>query len=175
MLRKIISIILISISTIILFYNDKDISNKQEIIDNIIEEKNQNRIYDGYINITKMNYNLLIKKGSYKEVLDNNLVLMISKKEIFNNEYSNIILAGHNNKYVFNSLYKLNINDEIIISDFYNIYSYKVYKIEKINIKNKEILDNVYDKRILTLITCTNNNQIRYVVKCKYNHTISHN
>ena len=43
MLRKIISIILISISTIILFYNDKNISNKQEIIDNIIEDKNQNK------------------------------------------------------------------------------------------------------------------------------------
>ena len=100
---------------------------------------------------------------------------MISNKETLESEYGNIILAGHNNKYVFSNLYKLNKDDEIIVSDFNYEYLFKVYDISKVNIKNKSILDNVYDKKILTLITCTNNNQIRYVVTAKYIHTISHN
>ena len=100
---------------------------------------------------------------------------MISNKETLESEYGNIILAGHNNKYVFSNLYKLNIGDEIIVGDFNYEYLFKVYDISKVNIKNKSILDNVYDKKILTLITCTSNNQIRYVVTAKYIHTISHN
>ena len=71
--------------------------------------------------------------------------------------------------------YKLNKDDEIIVSDFNYEYLFKVYDISKVNIKNKNILDNVYDKKILTLITCTSNNQIRYVVTAKYIHTIPWN
>ena len=174
MLKKVISIIMISISIIILFYNNKQINDKNSSIDEILEDK-INIKYDGYILIPSLNYKQLIKKGEYNEVLDNNLVLMISDKKVINNKYGNIILAGHNNKYVFNILYKLKDNDEIIISDFNNEYSYTVYKIMTVNIKDTYILDNVYDDKILTLITCTNNNQKRLVVICKLNHTISHN
>ena len=83
-------------------------------------------------------------------------------------KYGNIILSGHNNKYVFSNLYKLYIGDEIIISDFKNEYKYKIYEIKYINIKDKYILDNIYDKKILTLITCTNNTQKRFVVRGEY-------
>ena len=59
MSKKIISIIMISISIIILFYNYKDLKNNEEIIDNIIEEKGKN-IYDGYLYIPKLNYRNVI-------------------------------------------------------------------------------------------------------------------
>ena len=98
---------------------------------------------------------------------------MISDKSIINKEYGNIILAGHNNKYVFSNLYKLDIGDEIILNDFTNKYIFKVYETKYINIKDKTVLDNVYNEKIITLITCTNNNQTRYVVRGY--HTISHN
>ena len=138
-----------------------------------IEKNNINRKYDGYISFKNKKW--LIKHGDYNEILNQNLVLMISNKETLESEYGNIILAGHNNKYVFSNLYKLNIGDEIIVGDFNYEYLFKVYDISKVNIKNKSILDNVYDNKILTLITCTSNNQIRYVVTAKYIHTISHN
>ena len=172
MLRKLISIIMISISIIILFYNYMDIDDKQDRIDNILNTRIKRKYY-GYIFFPKLNHKNLISEE--KDSLDKNLVQMISKEETFNNDKGNIILAGHNNKYVFSNIYRLSINDEIIISDFNNTYSYIIYETKYINIKDKSILDNIYDKKILTLITCTNNNQIRFIIRGKYNHIISHN
>lgn len=171
MLKKVISIIMISISIIILFYTLEKEKENKIIIDNIIQKKG-NRIYDGYIYIPKLNYKNVI---SINNVLDENKIYMLSDKSIINKEYGNIILSGHNNRYVFSNIYKLYIGDEVIISDFENKYSYIIYEIKYVNVKDKSVLDNVYDKRILTLITCTNNTQTRFIVKGKYNHTISHN
>ena len=173
MLKKIVSLIIITISSFFIINNFKEVKDYDDNVDLLIEKNNINRKYDGYISFKNKKW--LIKYGDYNEILNQNLVLMISNKETLESEYGNIILAGHNNKYVFSNLYKLNINDDIIVSDFNYEYLFKVYDISKVNIKNKSILDNVYDKKILTLITCTSNNQIRYVVTAKYIHTISHN
>lgn len=173
MLKKIVSLIIITISSFFLINNFKEVKDYDDNVDLLIEKNNINRKYDGYISFKNKKW--LIRYGDYNEILNQNLVLMISNKETLESEYGNIILAGHNNKYVFSNLYKLNKDDEIIVSDFNYEYLFKVYDISKVNIKNKSILDNVYDKKILTLITCTSNNQIRYVVTAKYIHTISHN
>lgn len=173
MLKKIVSLILITISSFFIINNFKEVKDYNNNVDLLIEKNNINRKYDGYISFKNKKW--LIKNGDYNEILNQNLVLMISNKETLESKYGNIILAGHNNKYVFSNLYKLNKDDEIIVSDFNYEYLFKVYDISKVNIKNKSILDNVYDKKILTLITCTSNNQIRYVVTAKYIHTISHN
>ncbi len=173
MLKKIVSLILITISSFFIINNFKEVKDYDDNVDLLIEKNNINRKYAGYISFKNKKW--LIKYGDYNEILNQNLVLMISNKETLESEYGNIILAGHNNKYVFSNLYKLNKDDEIIVSDFNYEYLFKVYDISKVNIKNKSILDNVYDKKILTLITCTSNNQIRYVVTAKYIHTISHN
>lgn len=173
MLKKIVSLILITISSFFIINNFKEVKDYDDNVDLLIEKNNINRKYDGYISFKNKKW--LIKNGDYNEILNQNLVLMISNKETLESEYGNIILAGHNNKYVFSNLYKLNKDDEIIVSDFNYEYLFKVYDISKVNIKNKSILDNVYDKKILTLITCTSNNQIRYVVTAKYIHIISHN
>mgnify|MGYP000715348751 FL=1 len=173
MLKKIVSLILITISSFFIINNFKEVKDYDDNVDLLIEKNNINRKYDGYISFKNKKW--LIKYGDYNEILNQNLVLMISNKETLESKYGNIILAGHNNKYVFSNLYKLNKDDEIIVSDFNYEYLFKVYDISKVNIKNKSILDNVYDKKILTLITCTSNNQIRYVVTAKYIHTISHN
>lgn len=173
MLKKIVSLIIITISSFFIINNFKEVKDYDDNVDLLIEKNNINRKYDGYISFKNKKW--LIRYGDYNEILNQNLVLMISNKETLESEYGNIILAGHNNKYVFSNLYKLNKDDEIIVSDFNYEYLFKVYDISKVNIKNKSILDNVYDKKILTLITCTSNNQIRYVVTAKYIHTISHN
>lgn len=173
MLKKIVSLIIITISSFFIINNFKEVKDYDDNVDLLIEKNNINRKYDGYISFKNKKW--LIKNGDYNEILNQNLVLMISNKETLESKYGNIILAGHNNKYVFSNLYKLNKDDEIIVSDFNYEYLFKVYDISKVNIKNKSILDNVYDKKILTLITCTSNNQIRYVVTAKYIHTISHN
>ena len=55
MLRKGISIILIITSVIILFYDKKKIDDNNEKINNIIDDKKLNSIYDGYIYAMKQN------------------------------------------------------------------------------------------------------------------------
>lgn len=175
MLRKLISIVFIFIAIFIFFYNYNEDINREIKVDTIISTNNVDRKYDGYFVIEKLKYKGLIKSGESDKILDSNLILMMSDKSLFNKEVGNIILAGHNNKYVFSKLYKLDIGDEIIISDFNKEYVYTVENLDYVNIKNISVLDNVYDKKILTLITCTSDNQIRYVVRAKYNHIISHN
>ena len=112
-----------------------------------------------------MNYSGLIKKGDSKTILDSNYILFLENGSNINEEIGNIVLAGHNNKYVFSILYKLNISDEIIIYDENNKYIFQIYEIKTINITDTYILDNVYDKKIITLITCTNDNQKRYILR----------
>lgn len=173
MLRKIISVIFILSAILILIYDIKEVSDYEKKVDSILREDNIDRKYIGYISY--LDKQLLIKTGDNNEILNSNLVLMMSSKKLIKNDTGNIILAGHNNKYVFSSLYNLKKDDTVIISDFDNDYIYIVKNIDYVNIKNKDILDNVYDEKILTLITCTTNNQVRYVITCKYSHTISHN
>ena len=135
MLKKIVSLILITISSFFIINNFKEVKDYDDNVDLLIEKNNINRKYDGYISFKNKKW--LIKYGDYNEILNQNLVLMISNKETLESEYGNIILAGHNNKYVFSNLYKLNKDDEIIVSDFNYEYLFKVYDISKVNIKNK--------------------------------------
>ena len=133
MLKKIVSLILITISSFFIINNFKEVKDYNNNVDLLIEKNNINRKYDGYISFKNKKW--LIKYGDYNEILNQNLVLMISNKETLESEYGNIILAGHNNKYVFSNLYKLNKDDEIIVSDFNYEYLFKVYDISKVNIR----------------------------------------
>ena len=137
MLKKIVSLILITISSFFIINNFKEVKDYDDNVDLLIEKNNINRKYDGYISFKNKKW--LIKNGDYNEILNQNLVLMISNKETLESKYGNIILAGHNNKYVFSNLYKLNKDDEITVSDFNYEYLFKVYDISKVNIKNKSI------------------------------------
>ena len=129
-------------------------------IDNVITGKKEKSIYEGYIYIPKFGYKNLIKKN--ESALDENLVEMPEySDEIGGN---NIILAGHNNKYVFHKIYYLEKGDEIILSDFLSDYKYTVDKIKYIYVND---YDSLYNDDSITLMTCTDNNQERYIVVAK--------
>lgn len=158
MLKRIIKIFLVLSSFVFLIPVAKEIKLKDKI-DNIVISKEKG-IYKGYIYIPKFDYKNVIKKDS--SALDENLVLMTN----FSDEIgeSSIVLAGHNNRYVFNKIYYLNIGDEIIISNESKDYKYIVNKTKYIKVDDYDSLNN---KDSLTLITCTNNNQERYIVIAK--------
>lgn len=158
MLKRIIKIFLVLSSFVFLIPVAKEIKLKDKI-DNIVISKEKG-IYKGYIYIPKFEYKNVIKKDS--SALDENLVLMTN----FSDEIgeSSIVLAGHNNRYVFNKIYYLNIGDEIIISNESKDYKYIVNKTKYIKVDDYDSLNN---KDSLTLITCTNNNQERYIVIAK--------
>lgn len=158
MLKRIIKVLLV-LSLFILFIPSYNKYTFEMKVDEIILTKEKS-IYEGYIYIPKFNYKNLIKKGD--DALDENYVSM-HKLSSDIGENKNIILSGHNNRYVFHKLYLLKVGDEIIISDFKNEYKYIVKEKKIVSIDDSSIFN---DDNILTLITCTNDTQKRLVVIC---------
>lgn len=158
LLKRIIKALLV-ISLFIFFIPVTKEMNIKKKINTVIKNNNVDNNYSGFIYIPKFDYKNLIKEG--EDSLDENLVEITN----FSNKIGEdkIVLAGHNNKYVFNKIYNLNINDDIIISDFIVDYNYKV--------KEKKIIKvddfSYFNEDGLYLITCTNNNQERFIIKAK--------
>lgn len=87
------------------------------------------------------------------------------------NEIGNFCVAGHNfiNKNMFRNLKKLNIGDEIILTDN-NIgqVQYEVFDVYKVIPEDTSCLFPVTEgERELTLITCTSDSQKRIIIKAK--------
>lgn len=132
----------------------------EEKIDNVINSKKIEPIYEGYLYIPKLNYKNIIKKD-INSINDNNIVMMDYSDKIGG---STIIMAGHNNRYVFNNIYLLELGDEVILSDFGIDYKYIVSETKYINVDDFNEL-NIKDS--LILITCSYDNQKRYIVILK--------
>lgn len=85
------------------------------------------------------------------------------------NEIGNFCISGHNYvvKNMFHNLKKLDVNDEIFLTDLKNrTYKYKIYKKETVLPKETECLSQITDGRIeLTLITCTTDSSKRIILK----------
>lgn len=161
MLKRVIKVLLF-LSLFILFipsYNKYKLDKK---VDEIIMSKSTSVTsqYEGYIYIPKFNYKNIIKKGD--EAIEENYVSMHELSPDITSK-GNIILSGHNNRYVFHNLYKLKIGDEIIISDFNVERLYTVDKIKYVKVDDLSIFDK--DNKLI-LITCTNDTQKRLVVIC---------
>ncbi len=167
MLRNLYKILVIVAIVYLVHYDATYHEIHKENIDNIIVSDLENRKYDGYIYIPKFDYKGIIMHGDEKMILDSNNVLFLNNGSNINDKFGNIVLAGHNSKYVFSILYKLSIGDTLVVNTYDYEYKFLVYEIKTINIKDTYILDNLYDKKILTLITCTRDNQRRLIVRAK--------
>lgn len=150
----------ISILTFILVFTNEKINKIEYLLKTSYLTGNKNiKTEVNYIDIN--NYKLIIKEGNEKEILDSNNVFLMK-----NSSEKNLFLAGHNNDIVFNRLYKLNYGDKIVINISSSRYEYYVYDLKYIDVENKEIYsDENFSK--LTLITCSNDNQKRFIVQCK--------
>ena len=96
---KIIVKLFIFISSFFLFIPTiKEYEYKRKV-KRIINENNNK--YLGYINIPKFNYENVIDNKS--SALNNNLVYLTNFSDDIGG--NNIVLAGHNNRYVFNKIY----------------------------------------------------------------------
>ena len=84
------------------------------------------------------------------------------------NEVGNCAIAGHNyrNKRFFSKVLDLEFGDEIKITDIDNkTVKYYVYKKYEVEPEDTSCLDeNIPGKRIVTLITCTNDSKKRVIV-----------
>lgn len=133
-----------------------EISKKEEII--------LTNDYLGYIEISNYNIKRLIISGTERKMLDRGLVGTLSVSANLDDSFGNIILAGHSISNVFNNLHHTRIGDQIKIVSHKSTYYY--YITEKITIDDNDMsyFKQVKDKKILTLITCKNNNKQRLLV-----------
>ena len=158
LLKKSFKILLIISLFIVFIPVSKELKIKIKT-NNIINKEIVNE-YLGYIYIPKFDYKNVIDNKD--DTLDNNQVLLPSFSENIGD--NKIILAGHNNRYVFNKIYNLDIDDQIIISDFNVDYSYKVKERKIIKVDDFSYFN---EDNSLYLMTCTDNNQERFIIKAK--------
>ena len=133
-----------------------------------IDEQIQGHKVVGIIKIPKIELEYPILETTSKETLN----LSITKfwgNEI--NEIGNVTLAGHNNLNgtMFGKTKKLEVGDVIELTDIQNVtLKYNVFKIYVIDPNDIScILPEQEGTREVTLITCTNGNKNRLIVKAR--------
>lgn len=190
-MKKVINtilIILIIIAVVILgvigfnYYksnqNDQELNNVVQQIENEFENKTseEEKIkieYKGFevvgiIEIPKIN----IKYPIINKTNDTTMKYSITKFsgcEI--NQIGNFVVAGHNNLNgtMFGKVKKLEIGDEIILTDLYNnSITYEIFDKYSVEPNDVSILESVQkDAKEVTLITCTNGHLNRLITKAR--------
>lgn len=184
----ILSIITIIILIGFIAYTSYSLQNKERLSDNLIGNYN---IYKLYADVSNNN-----NESSNKDTQENNLfgIIEIPKINLYYPIFSslsednlkispckfygdsltkndNICIAGHNynNNMFFSKINLLSPNDEIFIYDNLG-YKYTYIVFENYEVKEDDLSPIYnYDKNIkeLTLITCNNLNNNRFVIKAK--------
>ena len=165
------TIILLSIYYISIYYEDK---KEQQLIseyfNTTIDDNSYNKINkDNYIGILEIPA-INLRKGFYNIDNKNNNVnkniQVLEKSSMPDEENSFLAIAGHSGngrKSFFKDLYKLNINDEIIIYYKNNEYFYKINNIyEEDKDGTIEIKKDNYSKIILT--TCNQKDKTKQII-----------
>lgn len=86
------------------------------------------------------------------------------------NDYGNLTIAGHNNRdgTMFGKLKKLQVGDIVEVENLEKTkIEYRVYSIFITNPNDVEVLKGDTDFREITMITCTNGNKNRLIVKAR--------
>lgn len=160
----------------IITQDNNELKTQEKILTNIIKEYPKEEIiseYKGYevaakLEIPKIELETYILQNYSIEALK----VCVTKFWGANaNEIGNFCIAGHNfnNKNMFRNLNKLEVGDKIFISDNkigkieYEIYDIYIVKPEDVDCLSQE----TNGKRIVTLITCTNDSKNRVIVKAK--------
>ena len=118
--------------------------------------------YIGYLIIPKINLTkgFVDIRSSENDVEKN--ILVVKGSNYPDVEKGNLILAGHSGtgwKAFFNELYQLNLNDQAYVTYKGKKYIYRLVKVYKQPKVGTVSIYRNYDETILTLITCTNNDQ----------------
>lgn len=146
---------------------NKELKNSDEPIKEINQQIQGHKVV-GIIKIPKIELEYPILENTTKETLN----LSITKfwgNQI--NEIGNVSLAGHNNLNgtMFGKTKRLEVGDIIELTDIQNVtLKYKVFKMYVIDPNDIScILPEQEGTREVTLITCTNGNKNRLIVKAR--------
>lgn len=111
----------------------------------------------GKIFIPDVDIKLPIYKGLGVENGDNMLKGAVTNKKKQEMGKRNYVLSSHNNlnNTLFSSLEESKVGEKVYITDEDNIYEYKIVDMKVVTPDSVSILDDVKNKNILTLYTCT--------------------
>ena len=158
---------------IMIILDENRISFQEEAVETTQEEKEHAmEEYEpiAQINIEKINVNYSILSQPPSEKIDE--LMKISPIKFYGanpNEIGNFCIAGHNyrNNKFFSKVPTLNIGDTIDITDKKGkTVTYKIYsKYEVIPTDTSCLEQNTNGRREITIITCTNDNKKRVIIK----------
>lgn len=120
--------------------------------------------YLGYIEFSNYGIKRLITTGTDKTTLDKGLVGTLSVSAGIDDDFGNLILAGHSVSNTFQKLHYMKIGEEIKIVSHKDTYIYKITEKHIVNDDDMSFFNKVKDKKTLTLITCKNNGKQRLIV-----------
>lgn len=177
-LATVVVSILVAIKYIGIYKNEKktkqvimNISKALQDNDNVtaeINEQIQGHKVVGIIKIPKIELEYPILENTNKETLNLSITKFWENRI---NEIGNVTLAGHNNLNgtMFGKIKKLEEGDIIELTDIQNVkLKYKVFKTYVIDPNDITcILPEQEGTREITLITCTNGNKNRFIVKAR--------
>ena len=138
--------------------------SNNEIIENIVDEKNETNAYKQKIENQNDAWKVTIKKINVNAEIADGVTPDVLNKYVGHFKQSgyasgNIALAAHNRGYAvnyFNKIKELNIGDEIEYSYMGKVQVYLVYENRVIEDTNVEVVENT-SENIITLITCVEN------------------
>ena len=146
---------------------NEQLKNNDEPIKEINQQIQGHKVV-GIIRIPKIELEYPILETTNKETLNLSITKFWGNKI---NEIGNVSLAGHNNLNgtMFGKTKKLELGDIIELTDIQNVtLKYKVFKMYVIDPNDIScILPEQEGTREVTLITCTNGNKNRLIVKAR--------
>ena len=175
---SIIVAVLVAIKYVKLYKNEKETkqvianitqsSENNEEVTNKIDESIQGHKVVGIIKIPELNIEYPILENTNKETLNLSITKFWGNRI---NEIGNVTLAGHNNLNgtMFGKIKKMQVGDIIELTDIQNVtLKYQVFKVYVIDPNDITcILPEQENVREVTLITCTNGNKNRLIVKAR--------
>lgn len=175
---SIIVAVLVAIKYVKLYKNEKETkqvianitqsSENNEEVTNKIDESIQGYKVVGIIKIPELNIEYPILENTNKETLNLSITKFWGNRI---NEIGNVTLAGHNNLNgtMFGKIKKMQEGDIIELTDIQNVtLKYQVFKVYVIDPNDITcILPEQENVREVTLITCTNGNKNRLIVKAR--------
>lgn len=133
-------------------------------------KKSEEEKYIASIKIPKINLEKgLVSKGNKNNNVKKNIQIL-KDSDSPEKENGNVILAAHSGTSkvaFFRDLYKLTIEDEVIITYNKKIYKYKVTNIYDIDKTGKAQIIRNHGKNTLTLITCRQKTKKQIIIICE--------
>jgi len=122
----------------------------------------------GGISIPSVNLNVPIGKGTSKYTLALTAGTMKKDQKMGEGNYS---LAGHHMKrkdLLFSPLYQVELGAVVYLTDFKYIYTYQIDEQRTIEATEVDVINDIGDEKLLTLITCDDNGEKRLMTRARY-------